>query len=86
MNTVLFWLQFRCSNGDCIPGHLQCSGQPECKDGSDERNCRKFVLSVLMKTVEHKLLQLLAIYTAANFDYTFSKSSFKGIDSKTNCN
>ena len=36
------YFQFRCNNGECIPGHLQCSGQPECKDGSDERNCRKF--------------------------------------------
>lgn len=32
--------QFRCDNGDCIPGHLQCSGDQECVDGSDELHCR----------------------------------------------
>ncbi|XP_040568074.1 low-density lipoprotein receptor-related protein 8 isoform X1 [Lepeophtheirus salmonis] len=31
--------QFKCVNGDCIPGHLQCSGAPECIDNSDEENC-----------------------------------------------
>lgn len=34
--------QFRCRNGDCIPGHLQCSGTEECRDGSDEENCREW--------------------------------------------
>ncbi len=42
MLKLKYFCQFRCNNGDCIPGHLQCSGQPECKDGSDEKNCRKF--------------------------------------------
>ena len=34
--------QFRCDNGDCIPGHMQCSGKAECSDGSDEMKCRKY--------------------------------------------
>ena len=33
--------QFTCDNGECIPGHLQCSGKTECSDGSDEKLCRK---------------------------------------------
>eukprot|EP00095_Tigriopus_kingsejongensis_P002956 maker-scaffold243_size241480-snap-gene-1.20 protein:Tk02956 transcript:maker-scaffold243_size241480-snap-gene-1.20-mRNA-1 annotation:"lipophorin receptor" len=32
--------QFQCDSGECIPGHLQCSGAGECRDGSDESNCR----------------------------------------------
>ncbi len=29
----------RCRSGACIPGHLQCSGHPECDDESDEAEC-----------------------------------------------
>jgi len=32
--------QFMCNDGTCIPGHLQCSGYPECPDQSDEEMCR----------------------------------------------
>ena len=35
--------QFQCDNGDCIPGHLQCSGKPECDDESDEKLCSKYL-------------------------------------------
>ncbi len=31
--------QFRCRSGQCVPGHLQCSGHPECDDKSDEEDC-----------------------------------------------
>nr|CAL47126.1 lipophorin receptor [Blattella germanica] len=31
--------QFQCRNRACIPGHLHCSGAPECPDESDEENC-----------------------------------------------
>ena len=34
--------EFTCDNGQCIPGHLQCSGKPECNDESDEKQCRKY--------------------------------------------
>ena len=35
--------QFTCDDGTCIPGHLQCSGQPECPDESDEKMCSKYL-------------------------------------------
>lgn len=33
--------QFQCADKTCIHGRFHCSGKAECKDGSDELNCRK---------------------------------------------
>lgn len=33
--------QYQCADKSCIAGHFHCSGKAECRDGSDELNCRK---------------------------------------------
>ena len=36
--------EFRCSDGECIAARFNCSGHPECMDGSDETNCGKKII------------------------------------------
>ena len=36
--------QFRCSNGQCVTSSFRCNGRTGgCSDGSDEKNCSKFL-------------------------------------------
>ena len=33
--------EFRCNDGDCIPGSYVCDDDPDCSSGEDEdQNCR----------------------------------------------
>ncbi|XP_017538605.1 kunitz-type protease inhibitor 1b isoform X1 [Pygocentrus nattereri] len=42
--------QFSCSNSCCLEAELECDGQAQCTDGSDEENCQH-----LNKTLSHLL-------------------------------
>ena len=35
--------QFTCNSGQCIASELRCNRRYDCDDGSDERDCRKFI-------------------------------------------
>lgn len=39
--------QYQCKDLTCIAGHFLCSGKAECKDGSDEINCCKYLINPL---------------------------------------
>lgn len=34
--------EWKCGSGECIPLYARCNVQYDCRDGSDERSCRKF--------------------------------------------
>lgn len=36
---------FSCTSGECLPAGLVCDFKKDCKDGSDEEFCGKFVFS-----------------------------------------
>lgn len=36
--------EFRCANGECVRLTWKCDGDPDCKDKSDESDCREFLL------------------------------------------
>ena len=37
--------EFQCADKRCVPEYLRCDGTPDCSDGGDERNCRKYFFS-----------------------------------------
>ncbi|XP_070804166.1 low-density lipoprotein receptor-related protein 6 isoform X2 [Pituophis catenifer annectens] len=37
--------QFQCESGQCIDATLQCNGEPNCQDNSDEKKCKVLCLT-----------------------------------------
>ena len=42
--------EFTCSNGKCISRSWRCDLDDDCKDNSDEKNCRKLYMFSLVST------------------------------------
>ena len=40
--------EFQCVNGDCIPESERCDNKYDCRDRSDEENCRKLFFTRLL--------------------------------------
>lgn len=52
--------QYQCADKSCIAGHFHCSGKAECRDGSDELNCRKHLGSSLSRKSHRNSFPILA--------------------------
>lgn len=54
--------QFTCANGQCISSAQRCDRRNDCNDGSDERNCRKFMENRFITILGHKQLEKIPLY------------------------
>lgn len=36
----IYFEEFTCSDGECIPRYVVCDGTPDCRSGEDEANCK----------------------------------------------
>ncbi|KFP13817.1 Complement component C8 alpha chain, partial [Egretta garzetta] len=75
---------FRCEEtGRCIKQHLVCNGEPDCRDGSDERNCEDEDIEgpcehLLPVPGSEKAAQGYNILTQEGSQYIFDTNFFGG--------
>lgn len=47
--TACFAGDFQCTNQECVPVDWRCDNDPDCEDGSDERNCENYVRTQVLR-------------------------------------
>uniref|UniRef100_A0A8C7DYR3 Complement component C6 n=1 Tax=Naja naja TaxID=35670 RepID=A0A8C7DYR3_NAJNA len=75
--------KFQCDNGRCVARKLQCNGENDCGDNSDEQNCRKIkpVCQSRLESIPSVQLMGLGYHILAGetrgeiLDYSFNNGS-----------
>ena len=54
--------EFRCGNGQCVPGGYKCDGVADCFDKTDEEQCSKLCY---LKTLISIRIHLVKLFSAS---------------------
>ena len=64
--------EYLCNDGQCISLSLRCNGNPDCSNGEDEQNCRKF-------NCFYKIARMFFAFAVSLFHRCIDKNTMKNV-------